>query len=235
MVNQRKESVMKKSSLFLMVVFLISIGFSGQSLSAQEKTNTEKEQEYKLQIELQKKAMAEQKKAQEAQLKDIEKAVQENVLSGGRSNDAMNFYRSRVRSSGNSLEGLDEPFIVSPGVGFSDYYGHRGDSERTTWDFSKQVKETTFSRDYSFDVEASANTVVMTVIGDCKSGQIRVKIVMPGGKVYSDIVIDEFGNLNWRKSFTISEEENKDKAGEWKFKIEAEKATGFFKITLQTY
>ena len=50
-----------------------------------------------------------------------------------------------------------------------------------------------------------------------------------------DIVIDEFGNLNWRKSFTISEEENKDKAGEWIYKIEAVKATGFFKISLQTY
>jgi hypothetical protein len=58
---------------------------------------------------------------------------------------------------------------------------------------------------------------------------------MPGGKVYSDIVIDESGNLNYRKSFSISETENKDKAGEWKFRIEAEKATGFFRISLQTY
>jgi hypothetical protein len=75
----------------------------------------------------------------------------------------------------------------------------------------------------------------MTVMGDCKAGEIRVKIVMPGGKTYSDIVIDESGNLNWRKSFTISEEENKDKAGEWIFKIDAAKATGSFKISLQTY
>jgi hypothetical protein len=58
---------------------------------------------------------------------------------------------------------------------------------------------------------------------------------MPNGKVYSDIIIDEFGNLNWRKSFPVSEEENKDKAGGWKFQINASKATGFFKISLQTY
>ena len=73
-----------------------------------------------------------------------------------------------------------------------------------------------------------SNTVVMSVNGDCKAGEIRIKIIMPNGKVYSDIVIDEFGNLNWRKSFTISEEENKDKAGAWKFQINASKATGFF-------
>jgi hypothetical protein len=229
--------VMKKSSLILMSGFLIAILFSVQSLSAQEMTAAEKEKEMKLQqaIELQKKAMAEQKKAQELQLKVIMPVQYDTVRNFGRSNDAINYYRSRARSSGNGIEGLDEPFMVSPGVGFSGFYGHESDSERTTWDFSKQVKETSFSREYSFDVEKSANTVVMTVMGDCKTGQIKVKILMPSGKVYSDIVIDESGNLNWRKSFTISEKENKDKAGEWKFKIDAEKATGFFKISLQTY
>lgn len=75
----------------------------------------------------------------------------------------------------------------------------------------------------------------MSVMGDCKAGEIRIKIVMPNGKNYSDILIDEFGNLNWRKSFTISEKENQDKSGEWKFQIASTKATGFFKISLQTY
>jgi hypothetical protein len=230
---------MKKSSGILMVAFLISVCFSVQSLSGQEKSVSEKEKELKLQqaIELQKKALADQKKAQETQTKEIEKAVKEAEKTISISTDAVNNYPRSVRSgqSRGNYWGLDEPFIVSPGVEFPGYYGRGGDSERTTWDFSKQVKETTLSREYSFDVEESANTVVMTIIGDCKSGQIRVKIIMPGGKTYSDIVIDEFGNLNWRKSFTISEEENKDKAGEWKFKIDAEKATGYFKISLQTY
>jgi hypothetical protein len=230
------EAVMKKRGLILMVVFLSSMLHFVQ-LSAQENSKAEKEKEYKLQqaIELQKKAMSEQKKAQEIQLKELERFKSDTIKYFGRDNGGMNLYRSRLRSGGYALESGDEPFIVSPGVPYSGFYGHSGDSERTTWDFSKQVKESTFSRDYSFDIEKSANTVVMTVMGDCRSGQIKVKIMMPTGKTYSDILIDESGNLNWRKSFTISEEENKDKAGEWKFKIEAEKATGFFKISLQTY
>jgi hypothetical protein len=231
---------MKKSILILTGAFLFTICFQFQSLSAQETTVTltEKEKEQKLQqaIDLQKKAMADQKKAQEMQSKEIEKAMQEAEINIAKVTEPVNRYGGRVRSTGNGGSGFDE-MVFTPGVSWSGYsdFGRRGDSERTTWDFSKQVKETTFARDYSFDVEKTASTVVMTVMGDCKSGQIRVKIVMPGGKVYSDIVIDEFGNLNWRKSFTISEEENKDKAGEWKFRIEAEKATGFFKISLQTY
>jgi hypothetical protein len=97
------------------------------------------------------------------------------------------------------------------------------------------VKENTFSRDYTFDVEKTVKNVLMSVNGDCKAGEIRIKIVMPNGKTYSDIVIDEFGNLNWRKSFNISETENQDKTGEWKFQVSSSKATGYFKISLQTY
>jgi hypothetical protein len=116
------------------------------------------------------------------------------------------------------------------------WFGHSmGDSERTSWDFSKNVKDNTFSRDYTFDVEKTSRSVVMSVMGDCKSGEIRIKIIMPNGKSYSDILIDESGNLNWRKSFTISETENQDKTGDWKFQISSAKATGFFKISLQTF
>jgi len=127
-----------------------------------------------------------------------------------------------------------EPFYFTPGV---EFYGQHlgGDTERTTWEFSKYMKESSLSRSYTIDVEPTVNSVVMAVIGDCKEGEIRIKILMPNNKVYSDVLIDESGNLNWRKSFTISETENKDKAGAWKFEIDASKASGFFKISLQTY
>jgi hypothetical protein len=74
----------------------------------------------------------------------------------------------------------------------------------------------------------------MSVNGDCRSGEIKIKITMPNGKTYSEIIIDESGNLNWRKSFSISETQNQDKAGEWKYQISSNKATGYFKISLQT-
>lgn len=225
-----------------MSLFLISACFSVQPLFSQENTTTDKEKEDKLQqtIVLQKKAVADQMKVvsdqfkvQSDQQKELAKIRMDSVRVFYRGND-MNFYRSGARSSGSSF-GPDIPFMGSPYGSYSGYSGRGGDSESTSWDFSKQVKEKSFSKDYSFDVESSVKTVIMNVMGDCKSGQIKVKIIMPGGKVYSDILIDESGNLNYRKSFSISETENKDKTGEWNFRIEAEKATGFFRISLQTY
>jgi len=227
------EAVMKRR-IFIVIAILVAVCCSFQQMSGQEKTQEQKEKELKLQqaIELQKKQAAEQQKKVEVETKtEIDKAMQEANDEIAKSSAGFNMYK-RVHPAISGRDFGDQSFYPD----FSgDFFGHGGDNERTTWDFSRYVKESSFSKQYSFDVEKTAGTVVMTVMGDCKEGEIRVKIVMPGGKTYSDIVIDESGNLNWRKSFTISEEENKDKAGEWIFKIDATKATGSFKISLQTY
>jgi ATPase subunit of ABC transporter with duplicated ATPase domains len=233
---------MKKSSLILAMIFLIAIPACFQRIEAQEKSKEEREKELQMQeaINEQKKAMIEQQKVlqelqenNKAQQNEMEKAMEDArvKIDEARKNGTFRVYGDRANRA---YSFGDEPFVfAAPGVDM--FRGYMGDSERTTWDFSKNIKETTFSRDYTFDVEPTVNTVVMAVNGDCKAGDIRIKIVMPNGKTYSDIVIDEFGNLNWRKSFTISETENKDKAGAWKFEISSNKATGFFKISLQTY
>jgi hypothetical protein len=235
---------MKKYSLLLTIIFLISIGSCFQQVTAQDKTKEDLDKEQKIQQEIlqQKKAMLDQMKALEESkdvLKNQESELADSVFSiqlkrnSGKAGDAFRYFNQR----GNRSLQFAEPFDLSTPGGAELFYGHGlgGDSERSTWEFSKSMKGKTFSKEYSFDVEKTSNTVVMSVMGDCKTGDIRIKIYMPTGKSYSDIVIDESGNLNWRKSFTISETENQDKAGEWKFKIDSDKATGFFKISLQTY
>jgi len=239
---------MKKIRFILTALFLISFCFLSQQAVAQDKSKAEKEKELKIQEEIdeQKKALAEQKKAQEEAEKamfESQKEIDEAMKEAQRQLESASKYKDRVRvyrGTGDkpyfSVEPFDgEPFVFTPGMEGFNWIGHSSDNERTTWDFSKSVKESSFSRDYTFDVEKTVKTVVMSVNGDSKAGEIRIKIIMPNGKVYSDIIIDEFGNLNWRKSFSISEEENMDKAGAWKFQINASKATGFFKIALQTY
>jgi hypothetical protein len=234
---------MKKYSL-LLIIFLLAFTTSIQQIAAQEKTKEEQEKEAKIQLSIdqQKKAMAEKQKALveaqdnfDKQREEINGSMKEyQIYSDSIKSDRRNVFINSPR--GNRLYNIDEPFVFSNG-NLSAFYGRsmNSDAERTTWDYSKSVKEKTFSKDYSFDVEKTVKSVVMSVMGDCKSGEIRIKIVMPNGKNYSDILIDESGNLNWRKSFTISETENQDKAGDWKFQITSTKATGFFKISLQAF
>ena len=231
---------MKSKFLNMVIISLLFAGFAVNPAPGQEKTQEQKAKEEKLQqaIELQKKALNEQIKIVEQQAGDLSKIyVQEGDRSAGSRGDqgdltrrGRQMYFGRDGSEGNS-------FMFGQGGDFSGFGFFRGggDGERTSLDFSKSVKESSFSRQFSFDVGKGAKNVVMNIMGDCKEGEIKVKIVMPGGKTYSDIVIDASGNLNWRKSFAITEEENKDKTGEWVFKIEASKATGYFRISLQTY
>lgn len=243
-MSNQNEAVMKKYTLLLTALFLISIGSSFQQLVAQEKTKTDTENDAKIQqeIEQQKKAMSDQKKAMDDAKENLKKQQIEFEYSTKDSiNELMdNVDRERAKiymtmPRGNRSFNFDEPFVYSKGD-MGGWYGHSMvDSERTTWDFSKSVKDYTFSRDYTFDVDKTSKSVVMSVMGDCKSGEIRIKIIMPNGKSYSDILIDESGNLNWRKSFTITETENKDKTGDWKFQISSTKATGYFKISLQAF
>lgn len=234
---------MKKYTLFFIIILITMVGSSFQQVNAQEKTKAESENDaqFKQAIEQQKKAMAEQKKAEA----DIERHMKRRSIDIQYSSDSLNqeldnegderakIYMDMPR--GNRSFNFDMPMAFS-GPDMQGFWGHSmGDAERSSWEFSKNVKDNTFSKDYSFDVEKTSKSVVMSVMGDCKSGEIRIKIVMPNGKNYSDILIDESGNLNWRKSFTISETENQDKTGDWKFQISSTKATGFFKISLQSF
>ncbi len=235
---------MKKSSLILAIIFLISI-CSFQRINAQEKSKAEKEKELQELINEQKKAMVEQKKTQEEAMKEARKAFEESNSEVQKAMEDMKTkaedpeFRDQMMKvyrnyNGNRSFSTGEPFVYTPGF---DFYGrHLGDdSERTSWEFSKSIKETSFERDYIIDVEKSVSNVMMSIVGDCKMGEIRIKIIMPNGKTYSDIVIDEFGNLNWKKSFNVTESENEDKKGAWKFEIKSIKANGYFKISLQTY
>lgn len=230
---------MKKIRFILLAVSLISFcALSGPAM-AQVKSKEEKEKELKMQeeIDAQKKVISEQKKAQD----EVQKALQESQIEVDKAmketqQEMVRAYRGAGDRSRFSVEPFPgEQFMFTPGMEGFNWHSFSGDNERTIWDFTKSIKENSFSNDYTFDVEPAANTVVMTINGDCKAGEIRIKIIMPNGKTYSDIVIDEFGNLNWRKSFTVSEDENKDKVGKWKFKVDANKATGIFKISLQTF
>lgn len=205
-----------------MVIFLIPFSFSFHSLSGQTKTKEEQQAEIKLQqeIDLQKKAMVESNKAL-----DEQKQIPDTQLPGANSNPnqgsrSVEFYDIRnTRSNGTgSFNGMQTV----------DHFA----SGRTTWDFSKSVIESTFTTEYRIDVDKGSKDVSFSIFGTCRSGEIQIEILAPGGKPYSDAVIDEFGNLNWRKSFQIAED-NTDLIGEWLFKISAKNATGNFNISLR--
>ena len=229
---------MKKYSLILAAIFFISLISSFQTIRAQDRTREERLQEEEKQkiyeeIDQQKKEMIEHRRSEE-----IQRTLQESRKD---IDEAMNDVRERFHEYDSERDRPrvprtpDVPFAFSfPEFNISGLFP-RDDAERSSLSLSKSLKESDFDRDYIFDVAPTSKTVSMSITGYCKEGEIRIRIRMPNGKTYSDVMIDESGNLNWRKSFNISEEENMDKTGDWKYEITTKNATGYFRIALQTY
>jgi DNA/RNA endonuclease YhcR with UshA esterase domain len=233
---------MKKIKGLLFVIMIITAATSFNVLKAQEtpkqenqKPDKEREEELQQAINEQKKAMSEQKRARARASQEINESMKELEKMKGMnfkfefSDDSTHWEGPRSRSIGRTYTMRSFPDPV--------FFGHvfEGDGESTTWEFTKSVKDNSIKKDYAFDVEKTAKSVVLSVNGDCRAGEIRIKILTPAGKNYSDTVIDEAGNINIRKSFNITETENQDKTGEWKIQVSSEKATGFFKISFQVY
>lgn len=209
---------MKAKMALFIAAFLIPVNFAVQDLKAQTKTKEQEQAELKLQQEIdqQKKEMVDIQNALDVQQRVLESPVPLN------------------NTNGSTNTRYNDLFFGRP---TNDLYGNssqpdRFASGRTSWDFSKSVTESTFSKEYGIDVDKGSKNVAISISGTCKTGEIRVTILTPNGKPYSEAVIDEFGNLNWRKSFQLTEE-NSDKIGEWKFVINAKAATGNFNISLQ--
>lgn len=232
---------MKRFSLLIAAVFFVLTASSFENLVAQDNSKEEKlreqeEKKSKMQDEInqQKKEMIEHHRHDDVQ-NALEQSRQEIDEAMQNFREHFREYRDENGEQRGAGRRPDAPFAFAvPGFSFSGAFP-ANDAERSSLSFSKSLKESNFNRDYVFDVAPTSKTVSMTITGYCKAGEIRIKIKLPNGKTYSDVLIDESGNLNWRKSFNISDEENMDKTGDWKYEIDAKDATGYFRIALQTY
>lgn len=229
---------MKKLSTIAIIVIMIMTGFSSSILAQEKSADQERKEEVLRAIEEQKRTLNEQTKEIDKRQKELERQLKEDFDIDVDIDD--NGENVTVIRRGNRSINTDHIYVpgvppvpMVPDAGM--IFRMSDNVQRTSFEFSKSIKENSFKREYTFDVDKTAKSVSMAVSGDCREGEIRIKITTPQGKTYSDVVIDNFGNMNVRKSFNISESENQDKTGEWKMSIDADKATGYFRLSFQTY
>lgn len=129
---------------------------------------------------------------------------------------------------------IQDPVVFSTGTDLEGIYFLGGSQNSSSLQFSKVVKEGSFTKEFKFEIEEDAKRASINVSGMCDEGEIRIVITMPSGKTYTEVLIDEYGSVNWSKTFSI-DEENGSKAGEWGFKVTASDATGNFRLSLKSY
>lgn len=117
--------------------------------------------------------------------------------------------------------------------GNSGYY--KSDSNRSDMNFTKVVNDNSFSTNIPYEVEETASKFIISLIGQCNKGNISIDVISPNGKKFYEMKIHESGDLKWRKSIDLTEEDHKNKTGDWTFIVKGTDTTGFFKISLQSF
>ena len=243
----------------VMAIMLSSAGAYAQDASVKAADEKKKQEELQKQAELQKKAEYQKQKAldEEMKLKQAEieakrKEIQEKMADIEVDNEKNKKEFEWIYKEFDDLGRMGRdvykqmPVVVMPDMpalsGFNydnanniylyTGYGHKS-KPGSSWNYSRQVMEATFSNELTMSAEDMDN-VSLSVSGDCAEGSMAVTIVMPDGKQLSEVILDENGSLNWRKSFEAGES-NGWKNGKWTFRIKAKAATGNLRISMNSY
>ena len=209
-----------KRKVTILVILSLFMAFSSATTFGQTKEEEEKKKE---EILLQKQIQREKQIAQEERERvkirgdELERAVRE----------AREAYRYQWTVP-------EAPMVLSTAKDLEGIYFMGGSQSSSSLQFSKIVKEGSFTKEFKFEIDEDAKKASINVSGMCDDGEIRIVITMPSGKTYTEVLIDEYGSVNWSKSFSI-DEENGTKTGEWGFKVTAKEATGSFRLSLKSY
>jgi hypothetical protein len=227
-------AVMKRMVQSITVILALII-FSSVSAFGQQQTQAEKEK--------QKEAELKQKQAEELLKKEQQAATQEQLVrtyeqkAQEYDRQARDFEEIRKRAEVMSKRAVvmipDEGTWTVGTSPLQDLYFYNTsnfDSPGSSWNYSRQVVEATFSNEFTMSAGDEGN-VNLSISGTCAEGAISVAILMPDGKQLSEVIIDENGSLNWRKSFE-ADESNNWKNGKWIFRIKSKNATGNFRISM---
>jgi hypothetical protein len=227
---------MKKMIPLITLILAISI-LPFSTLQAQQATTGEKEKQKEAEMQL-KKAEEMQKKTEMLKQAQQEAEMKNAMIEMQKKENALKEYEIiRKKAEGMAEKKImimpdERTWSVSvPDIGNYYYFGNYGigDKPGSSWNYSRQVLESTFSNEFTMDASGDHGNATLSVSGNCAEGSIAVAIIMPDGKQLSEVLIDANGSLNWRKSFDEGEG-NKWKSGKWIFKINAKNATGNVRI-----
>jgi len=201
----------------MFISFLLAFG-SVETFAQTKEEEEKKKQEMMMQkkIEEEKRIAREERERIRIRQDDIERAVR----------DAREAYTEAWT--------LPNQVMVSTGTDLDNIYFLGGSQSSSSLQYTKNVKEASFTKEFEFEIEKDTKRASINVNGMCKEGEIRIKITMPSGKTYTEVLIDEYGSVNWSKTFTI-DEENGTKTGDWGFQVTASNATGNFRLSLRSY
>lgn len=98
---------------------------------------------------------------------------------------------------------------------------------------SKKYSGQTVEKTGTFQIEESITQLRLSVHGNVVSGSISVSLVLPDGKPFKQVTIDETANVYWSETINIKESV-KRYYGDWKYTISTKSADGQYSLSINS-
>jgi hypothetical protein len=99
---------------------------------------------------------------------------------------------------------------------------------------SKRYNGQTVDKQGTFEVEDKITKLKLSIEGQVNSGSITVSLILPDGKPYKSLTMDDSADISWSESLNIKEGENKY-YGTWKYRISTKVADGSYHLSINSY
>ena len=184
-------------------------------------------------------AQAEQKAAQEAELKAqkemLEHQHEELKKQEVHFREQQIVHEELARGTGSSRSSSRARVVYST-PGDSDYFfissGDEGNQSQIT--LRNSFKGTSDSSSGKFDVDETTRHFRLMIRGKVNSGEIRIKLLYPDGKVFKEQTINASAEVTMTQSIVIKEDSSSKYYGSWTYEVKADKAEGDYSLSIST-
>ncbi|MFH0757742.1 MAG: hypothetical protein V2B15_10680 [Bacteroidota bacterium] len=83
-----------------------------------------------------------------------------------------------------------------------------------------------------FDLESGTRYFRCMINGKVNSGEIYIKVLYPGGKVFKELTINSSAEISFSQSLNIKEGEENKYVGSWQYEVKADKAEGNYMLQI---
>lgn len=99
---------------------------------------------------------------------------------------------------------------------------------------SKRYNGQSIDKQGTFEIDDEITKLRLSIEGQVNSGSIKVSLVLPDGKPYKSLTMDDSADIHWSESVNIKEDDTKY-YGTWKYRITTKVADGSYHLSISTF
>lgn len=221
----KKTEIMKTIKHIGIIAALIIFTLSTTNLQAQSK----KEQEdQKAAQEAELKARKEMLEQQHAEMKEREIEFREQQV------HAEEMARESARASSRASAGARVIYRSPDDSDYSYFISSYDEGNQSQITLRNTFKGGSDTSKGEFEVDETTKNFRLMIRGKVKSGEIRIRLLYPDGKVFKDQTINSSAEITLTQSIRIKEESENRYFGSWTYEVTNKEAMGDYSMSIST-